>query len=281
MRSRAPCSAVQIRQIATGTNSSKPMEHHGDGVGELLARLVGGQERALGNDLVGSYLYGSVVTGEFEPGISDIDTVAVVRSDLTDAQIALLERLHRQIAEEMSLWEDRVEVVYLSARALTTFRSGSSPAARISPGEPFHAITVDHRWLIDWYQLRGCGVALCGPPADSLVPVIARDEYRDAVRHHMLEWPDWVGGCTTQGEQAYAILTMCRGLRTWRTGELVSKREAALWAIESLPEYADFIREALVWRARSRTGPVTDGAATSDDTVRFVTDVARLVDSRS
>jgi hypothetical protein len=36
-----------------------------------------------------------------------------------------------------------VEVVYLSSRALATFRTVSSPAARISPGEPFHAIQVD------------------------------------------------------------------------------------------------------------------------------------------
>lgn len=256
------------------------MEHDGDVVGKLLARLVGGQEKALGDDLVGSYLYGSVVTGEFDSRVSDIDTVAVVRANLTDAQLASLERLHRQIVEEMPPWEDRVEVVYLSARALSTFRSGSSAAARISPGEPFHAITVDRRWLIDWYQLRECGVALHGPPPDSLVPVITRDEYREAVRHHMLGWPDWVGGCTTQGAQAYAILTMCRGLRTWRTGEHVSKREAGQWAIEAVPQYAHLIGEALVWRARSRIGLITDGAATRHDTLQFVTGMARLVDSR-
>lgn len=245
-------------------------------VGGLVTRLVDGQTQALGVNLVGSYLFGSVVTGDFEPGISDVDTVAVVRSDLTSAEFAALDRLHRDIVGEMPQWVDRVEVVNLSSQALATCRTASSAAARISPGEPFHAIDVDHRWLIDWYQLRDVGVALCGPPAESFVPVISHDEYVEAVRQHMLAWPDWVDGLVTQGAQAHAILTMCRGLRTWRTGEHVSKREAARWACEVFPEHANLIRDAVVWREQSRVGPRIDGAATRDVTRRFVIDVERL-----
>jgi hypothetical protein len=248
------------------------------GVGALLSRLVDTQTQTLGVNLVGSYLFGSVATGDFEPGISDVDIVAIVRSDLTAGQLAELQRLHRDIVEETPEWEDRVEVVYLSSRALATFRTESSAAARISPGEPFHAIEVDYGWLIDWYQLRDVGIALYGAPAASLVPVISHDEYVEAVRRHMLAWPDWAGGLATQGSQAYAILTMCRGLRTSRTGELVSKREAARWACEVLPEHADLIRDAVVWRGRRRTGPPIDGTPTRDVTRRFVMDVERLVE---
>ena len=246
-------------------------------VEELLARLVEGQTQALGVNLVGSYLFGSVVTGDFDPGISDVDTVAVVRSDLTAIQLATLERLHRDIVEETPQWVDRVEVVYLSTQALATFRTASSAAARISPGEPFHTIEIDHRWLIDWYQLREVGIALCSPPAASLVPVISHDEYVEAVRRHMLTLFDRAEGLETQGAQAYAILTMCRGLRTWQTGEHVSKREAARWACEVLPEHAQLVRNAMVWRERSRQGSRTDDTQTREGTMRFVNDVKRLV----
>ena len=246
-------------------------------VENLLIRLTDGQRQALGDDLVGSYVFGSVVTGDFDAGISDVDTVAVLRSDPTAAQLAALERLHRDIVEQMPEWEDRVEVVYLSSQALTSFRTFSSPAARISPGEPFHAIEVDEGWLIDWYQLREVVVALFGPPAASLVPLISRTEYVEAVRQHMLAWPDPTDELE-QGDQAYAILTMCRGLRTWRTGELVSKREAARWACEALPEHADLIRDALAWRAHSRDGVRIDGTETREATRRFVSDVQRLVE---
>jgi len=54
-----------------------------DDVGALIARLLDGQKEALGIDLLGSYLFGSVVAGDFDPGVSDVDTVAVVQADLT------------------------------------------------------------------------------------------------------------------------------------------------------------------------------------------------------
>ena len=253
------------------------MRIEGTSVGRLLTRLVDGQMQALGHDLVGSYLFGSVATDDFEPAVSDVDTVAILRSDLTAAQFAALERLHRDIIDASPRWEDRVEVVYLSSEALATFRTASSAAARISPGEPFHAIEVDHRWLIDWFQLREVGIALYGPPAASLVPVISYEEYVEAVREHILAWPEWGDGFATQGSQAYAILTMCRGLRTLRTGEHISKRNAARWAGEMLPEYADLIQDAVVWRERSRSGSLIDGTATRESTRRFVIHVERLV----
>jgi hypothetical protein len=58
----------------------------------------------------------------------------------------------------------------------------------------------------------------------------------------------------------------------------VSKREAARWAYEALPEHAQLIRDAVVWREQSREGPPIDGTATRDATRRFVNDVTRLVD---
>lgn len=110
------------------------------------------------------------------------------------------------------------------------------------------------------------------------MPVISSDEYVEAVRQHVLDWPDLVDEPLTRGEQAYAILTMCRGLRTWRTGQHVSKREAARWACEALPEHAPLIQAAVAWRERSHEGSSIDGTATREATRRFVNDVKRLVD---
>ncbi|HEX6401389.1 MAG TPA: aminoglycoside adenylyltransferase domain-containing protein [Actinomycetota bacterium] len=244
---------------------------------ELLRRLIQRQEDLLGDDLLGSYVFGSVATGDFEPGISDVDSVIVLRADPTPARLTTLGRLHEEIVEEMPAWEDRVEVVYLSSRALAMSRGASWPAARISPGEPFHAIEVDPRWLIDWYQLREVGVVMRGPAIDSLVPEITHREYVDAVRQHLLSWRGSLDDLESQGEQAYAVLTMCRGLRTVRTGEHVSKREAARWASDELPEHSDLIRDALAWRARSRGGRWIDGRVTRAEATRFVESVLELV----
>jgi hypothetical protein len=241
----------------------------------LLDRLLEGQRRALGDERIGLYLFGSASTGGFEVGISDVDTVAVLRSDPTGAQLDALARLHRAILEEMPEWDDRVETVYLSLDALRGFRSGTFPAARVSPGESFHAIEVDPSWLIDWYQLRAVGIALAGPPATSVVPTISHEQYVDAVRRHLVEWSSWAG-FGSAGSQSYAILTACRALRTVRTGEHVSKRDAACWASDQLPEHAELIQQALSWRERARLEPVMDQRGGRQAAQRFVQLVAEL-----
>jgi hypothetical protein len=234
------------------------------GADAVLSLLVDGQRRVLGVELVGSYLFGSAATGAFEPGSSDVDTVAVLRSDPTESQLASLEELHAGIVREMPTWDDRVEAVYLSKDALANFPTTSS-AARISPGEPFHPIEVDRRWLIDWYQLRTVGISLHGPPATQVVPPITQEEYVEAVRQHLLD-PDRLDATVTAEDRSYAILTMCRGLRTCRTGEYVSKREGARWASEVMPEHASLIADALTWRgrpedrSRNRSRPSQEGA---------------------
>jgi Domain of unknown function (DUF4111) len=118
---------------------------------------------------------------------------------------------------------------------------------------------------------------LRGPDIHSLVPEITHDEYVDAVCQHLLTWRDSLDDLESQGDHAYAILSMCRGLRTVRTGDHVSKREAARWASEELPEHADLIRDALEWRAQSRGGRRIDGTATRATTARFVETVLELV----
>jgi predicted nucleotidyltransferase len=89
---------------------------------------VGGQSRVLGLDLIGCYLFGSVVMGDYEPGVSDVDTVAVVRSELTAGLLGALERLHGDLVEATPSWDDRVEAVYVPARGLANFRTRSSTA---------------------------------------------------------------------------------------------------------------------------------------------------------
>jgi hypothetical protein len=243
----------------------------------LLSRLLDDLIRSLGDNLFAVYLFGSAATGNFEPGISDVDLAAIVKDDLGPSELAALDRMHRELVAETPEWDGRVEVVYVSSEGLRTFRDGTSAAARISPGEPFHAILVDPTWLIDWYQLREIGVPLLGPLATEVVPVISKHEYVEAVRQHMLTFSRWTDDLATLGNQAYAILTMCRGLRTVRTGEYVSKREAARWASEQLPAHAELIQTALLWR-EERRGATDDATPTRAAATAFVAEVASLIE---
>jgi Domain of unknown function (DUF4111) len=75
------------------------------------------------------------------------------------------------------------------------------------------------------------------------------------------------------GWQAYAILTMCRGLYALRFGERLSKGETASWA---LARWADLIDRAPGWRQRQHDPDGQHVAATVVETRSFVAEMAKL-----
>ncbi len=223
----------------------------------------------LNDKLIGLYLYGSLATGDFDTDISDIDLLAALSSEITEAEFSALQQMHLDLIAEHPGWDDRLEIAYLTLDALQTFKTKVSPIGIISPGEPFHFVQGGKDWLMNWYMVREVGVTLFGPlPAEVIAP-ISNDEFLDCIRGHIRAWPNWLEGMESRPSQAYAILTMCRGLYTLTHGKQVSKRQAALWAAGELPEWSTLIQNALLWRATYRQTDV-DHAATLAETRRFV-----------
>jgi hypothetical protein len=238
-------------------------------VDELLDILRTQIIQTLGDKLVGLYLYGSLVTGDFDHVHSDMDLLAVTDGDLTEGMFGRLDALHAAFVANHPDWKDRVEIAYLSQQALKTFRTQASPLAVISPGEPFHFKEAGKDWLINWWVVRRQGVALYGPPAQDVIDIITDAEFQTTVREQVGEWRTYVYEMSRRKSQAYAILTMCRALHAYVKGEQVSKREAADWAAGYFPEWEPLIHNAWSWRiAPSDEG--VDHAATFAETVRFV-----------
>lgn len=239
-------------------------------VNALIDTLTAQMRAILGDRLIGVYLYGSLVTGGYTDDLSDVDLLAAIASDLTDAEFAALEAMHRGIVAAFPRWDDRIEIAYLSLYGLQTFKTEHSPIAVISPGEPFNRKTAGRDWLMNWYLVLE-GLTLYGPPPQTIVAPISSAERAACVREHALAWPTWVKEADHLGFQAYAILTLCRALYTVTTGGHVSKQAAADWAADALPEWADLIRDALRWRLASRDAtPAADARATLSETRRFV-----------
>lgn len=238
-------------------------------INRLLESLLSAMHRIFKEGLVGVYLYGSLTTGDFDLESSDIDLLAATSSDASDTEFEALRAMHRDFTRDHPEWEDRIEVAYLSVTALRTFRSKRSPMAVITPGEPFHMKDAGTDWLMNWYIVRERGMALFGPPAKTIIPSITHEEFAQAVREHAAGCGGWVNEVRDRKGQAYAILTMCRALHVHMTGEQASKRQAALWAQEELPEWSRLIRSALAWRQAWREAQV-DHAATYAEAIRFV-----------
>ncbi len=239
-------------------------------INRLLESLLSHLRRIFQENLVGLYLYGSLTAGDFEPESSDIDLLAVTKSTIVPEEFDALRAMHQDFARANPEWEDRIDAVYVPVTILRTFRSEKGPFAVISPGEPLHMRDEALRdWLQNWYVVREGGVALFGPPAKLIIPLITQDEFVQAIRRYVAELAERVRGDQPRKSQAYIILSMCRALHVHREGEQASKRQAALWAQKELPEWSRLIQSALTWRQAWREEQV-DHAATSAETVRFV-----------
>ena len=239
----------------------------------LLVELRQGIHTILRDKLVGLYLYGSLVTGDFDPVHSDIDLLAVLAGELSAGEFAALDALHSAFVAAHSQWVERIEIAYLSQAALHTFRTQASPIAIISPGEPFHIKEAGNDWLINWWIVRGQGRALYGPPAAAVIDPIGDEEFQAAVRRQVHEWRSYIQEMERRKSQAYAILTLCRALYAVHNGHQASKRQAAEWAAGAFPQWSEQIRNAWEWRTAPDDKAV-DHAATREATVQFALEVA-------
>jgi len=235
----------------------------------LLEILVSDTRAVLGGDLVGIYLYGSAVSGGFDPGVSDLDLVAVTSAEVEEIDLAGLEQMQLEIARRNPEWSDRLEIVYIGRETLQSFRTSPGSLAVISPGEPFHVVGDVAEWLQNWYLVRETGVTLYGVAAADVIPPIARVEFVAAV----VRYADWLRNRSYDdlgpGSLAYTVLSLCRALRTVRTGMHCSKQEAAAWTTEQMPEWAWLIDAAL--RCRMSRGTIGfDDERTRSEARRFI-----------
>jgi hypothetical protein len=226
-----------------------------------------------GRSLIGLYVYGSLATGGFEPDVSDIDLIAVLAEEPDEELVGRLAAMHASIARAAPDWDDRVEVDYVSADGLAACRTATTRIARISPGEPLHLTDAGRDFLLDWYPARQDGVALQGPPIDALIPEIPRAEYLEEVRAYLAGFATRFDDDASPGSQAYAILTMCRGLYALRFGERPTKREAGHRAARAFPRWADLIDRALRWRDQHWVDDQPDGSGTVAETRAFISDM--------
>jgi predicted nucleotidyltransferase len=232
-------------------------------VNGMLDELLAGMQAALGANLRGLYLYGSLVTGDFDPERSDIDLLAAVETDIEAAALARLDQMHASFAAAHPSWDGRIEVAYFSLAALQACKTDTNSIAVISPGEPLHIKEAGPDWLVNWYVVQEKGIALYGPAPAEIIPPITRGEFVDVIRGHLRWWGERLNEWPLHhGAQAYAVFTVCRALYTLRYGEQVSKRQAALWAMKAYPQWAGLIEKAFGWWENDQGTPIdaTDAA---------------------
>ena len=247
-------------------------------VNSLLDELLSHQQKILRDKLVGLYLYGSLVTGDFDIKISDIDLLCAVSKDITSIEFEKLQEMHTNFAKRHPTWNDRIEVQYLSIDGLQTFKTKPTKMAAISPGDPFHILEANKDWLVNWYIVQEKGIVLFGTDPKKIIDHISTEEFIQIVKNHARSWPEWVKTIPKRrGSQAYAIITLCRAYYSLTHGEQVSKRKAAAWMQQQFPEWASLIQEALQWRTEQWENQ-TEVPESYDQTVQFVNEISKKIE---
>src|SRR5215217_1339486 len=120
---------------------------------DVLARLAAELSEVFDDDLWSLAVHGSWALGDFAPGRSDLDLLAVMATDPTPATLAGLDDVHARLDRDFAEWNGHVEVDYVSAEAIEAVVRGadeSHPMIRISPGEPLHEVEASRHYVLNW-----------------------------------------------------------------------------------------------------------------------------------
>lgn len=216
----------------------------------LLGRFVADIGRVV--PLVAVWAHGSLALGDYQPGRSDLDLVAVVGERLTGAHQSGLQRVHQALIVDMPL----AGSLHCAYPAHAELADPGQVHPTWAHGEMFGRIVS----AVTRRELTRGGLSLHGPAPASLVPPVSDQElasyirgdlqdfwYPHTERHDLWLRDIWVD---------LGLLTLARASVTLRDGRLISKREA-LGVLEGMDAPPDVVRD--IYRRRYEDGPPLTG----------------------
>ncbi len=251
----------------------------GPGLASFLALAVSSWRSALGRNLAGVYVQGSLSTGAFNPRTSDIDVIATTRTLTDEPAILRLLEVHRAMQGwGDDRWAESLDAVFVPARTLAMPEVPPMPVLQLHPEEGFKVERLGPDFLIQKRILRQHGITLFGPRIAKIVAPVTIGELREAQIGTLRVWwepqLEFPGQFLKRSYQAYAVLTMCRALCLLATGEVVTKPEAASWALRGpyLEAWRPLIRSAIAYPG----GAQPDQRVATLDFIRFTLEEAGI-----
>jgi len=125
-------------------------------INELLAQLLARIQAILGEKLARLSLFGSLVLGDFDYDISDIDLVVATSTFIDEQEFEHLRAMHNELVAQYRNWENRIEIGYIAVQDLKITKPHFT-IALMSPGEPFHIKEASADWTLNRYVLHEKG----------------------------------------------------------------------------------------------------------------------------
>jgi hypothetical protein len=179
---------------------------------------------------------GSLATGDYIPGVSDLDLVALVDGPVDEARRAMLVAVHRRLDARAAAGLN-LGCVYVDA--------AQAGDARMRHPTWTHGLLV-RRILsgITRAELVRHGFAVFGRPPDTVLPAMTGDDVREAARAELTGYWAWAARRPWMWLNPViadlGLTSMARGRHALRTGELLTKSQAVerahapAWLIDQL-----------------------------------------------
>ncbi|MGH7609622.1 MAG: nucleotidyltransferase domain-containing protein [Candidatus Dormibacteria bacterium] len=209
--------------------------------------------------LVGVYLHGSAVLGDFQPEASDVDILVVVQDRTPESSIQVLARILAERVDSPGAGVEASVVEESAARRPSlpwpykvhiTTSTAEGKALWCEPG------SGDADLILHYAVTRQAGWAAYGPPPTDVVGEVERRLVAAQLAAELL----WA---VNHASESYAVLNTCRALRWAKEGTLCSKTAGGAWALRREVEPA-LVGEALAARRTHRknaVSPVADAFA--------------------
>jgi hypothetical protein len=218
----------------------------------------------------GLYLTGSIALGEFRPGTSDIDFLAILAHHPDQRATAALHRAHVQVRQQCRR-------PFFDGRYITWTDLARGPAHAASGPYScqgrFHAHARAACDPVTWHTVARHGVSCRGPEPANLTIWKDHDTllswtlenlntyWRPLLRRASSVLDPWSVTAFTPYGAVWMVLGPCRLHYTLATGQIASKEEAGCYAIQVFPErWHRALNEALRIRRADRARPSTASA---------------------
>lgn len=173
-------------------------------------------------DVAAFYAGGSLATGDFQPGVSDLDLVALVQEPLGAAQQDRLRSLHAAVMRD----EPRAAKLHCVYAPVADLADVDTEHLTWAHGElyrrPFSGVARA--------EILRHGITVYGPPPEALIPPVSPVALDAAVRAELSGyWSKAVAKPHLWLQDVYVdlgLLTLARAEATLTEGRLITKREA-------------------------------------------------------
>lgn len=198
-------------------------------VERYVQALVERLRQVIGTDLLGVYLHGSLVLGDFSPERGDVDAVAVAaRSASREEKRALGERLSQRSLPCAAAGGLEFHLLRVDALVPVEAPPFELHVATSAQGKPDRVVdgygrSGDRDLVTHFAVLREHGRALLGPPPAELFPVVPPQLLLNAFLGE-LAW------ARDHASPSYLVLNACRAWRYAEEHVVSSKTEGAEWA---------------------------------------------------